>query len=132
LGSPVRQPDRFTMANRKLIVILDDDASALGGIDRLLQAHGFNTEIYDTVEGFLARARLDKASCLVLDIHLNGHCGIQLRKRLAGAGVSTPVIFITATDDKATKETALQAGCAAYLHKPFPSRDLIDAIEQVA
>jgi FixJ family two-component response regulator len=67
-----------------------------------------------------------------LDINLDGHCGIALRKQLAGEGVSIPVIFMTAAGNNATREAALQAGCIAYLQKPFPSRDLIEAIEQVA
>jgi DNA-binding response OmpR family regulator len=67
-----------------------------------------------------------------LDINLDGRSGIELSKYLADEGVSVPVIFITATDNKASKGAALQAGCAGYLHKPFPSRDLIEAIEQIA
>jgi FixJ family two-component response regulator len=89
-------------------------------------------EVFGTVEAFRNGARLDEASCLVLDINLDGHCGIELRKQLARQGVSIPVIFITGVDNETTKKAALQAGCVAYLQKPFPSRDLIDAIEQVA
>ena len=103
----------------------------LTAVERMLKARGFEPEVFDTVEGLLAGADFKDASCLVLDINLGGHCGIELRKKLARAGVSVPVIFITAVDSKATKEAALRAGCVAYLHKPFPSQDLIDAIEHV-
>jgi FixJ family two-component response regulator len=121
-----------TMANSRRIVVLDDDSNVLTAVERALKVHGFDAEVFDTVEAFRAGARLDEASCLVLDINLDGHCGIALRKELAGQGLSIPVIFITGADNGATKEAALQAGCAAYLQKPFLSRDLIDAIEQVA
>jgi FixJ family two-component response regulator len=104
----------------------------LTAFERVLKLHGFDPEVFDTVEAFRAGACLEKASCLVLDIHLDGHCGIALRKELAGEGLSIPVIFITGVDNNATRQAALQAGCVAYLQKPFPSRDLIDAIEQVA
>jgi FixJ family two-component response regulator len=104
----------------------------LTALERVLNVHGFDTEVFGTVESFLDGAHLDDASCLVLDINLNGHCGIELRKQLAGGGVSVPVIFITAVDNKAAKEAALQAGCVACLQKPFPSQDLIDAIEHAA
>ena len=117
---------------RKRILVLDDDASMLKAIERVLKAHGFKAEVFDTVEGFLHGAHFDDAYCLILDINLRGDCGIELRRKLARGGVSAPVIFITAVDNKATKEAALRAGCVAYLTKPFPSRDLIDAIEQVA
>ena len=121
-----------TMAKSKRIIILDDDASVLTAVERVLKMHGFDAEVYHTVEAFREGARFDDASCLVLDIHLDGHCGIELRKQLARDGVSVPVIFITGVDNNATRAAALQAGCVAYLQKPFPSQDLIDAIEQVA
>jgi DNA-binding response OmpR family regulator len=40
------------------------------------------------------------------------------------------VIFMTAFDDEATRQEAVAAGCIAYLHKPFPGRSLIGAIDQ--
>jgi len=119
------------MPDRKRIIVLDDDPSMLTAVKRVLKLNGFEAEAFDTVEGFQDGAHFDGASCLILDIHLRGHCGIELRKKLARDGISVPVIFITAVDSKATKEAALRAGCVAYLNKPFPSRDLIDAIEQV-
>ena len=66
------------MASRKLIIVLDDDASVLGALDRVLKAHRFDTQVFDTVEGFLGGARLSEASCLVLDVNLNGASGIEL------------------------------------------------------
>jgi len=118
------------MASRKLIAVLDDDASVLGAVERVLKAHGFDAEVFDTVEGFLGGARLDDASCLVLDVNLKGMSGIDLSRELTRSGVSLPVIFITGVENEATRKAALQAGCLAYLHKPFPSRYLIEAIEQ--
>jgi FixJ family two-component response regulator len=121
----------LSKATHKRIIVLDDDASVLTAIERVLTLSGFEAETFDTVAGFLDGAHFDDASCLVLDINLDGCSGIELRKHLADEGISVPVIFITATDSKATREAALQAGCVGYLHKPFPSRDLIEAIEQV-
>ena len=118
------------MPQPKRIVVLDDDASVLTAMERVLRMYGFDPELFDTVEAFREGARLDGASCLVLDINLKRQSGIELRKQLAGEGILIPVIFITAVDSATTKEAALRAGCVAYLHKPFPSRDLIEAIEQ--
>jgi FixJ family two-component response regulator len=118
------------MASRKLIAVLDDDASVLRAVERVLKAHGFDAQVFDTVEGFLGGARLGDASCLVLDVNLKGMSGIDVSRKLTRAGVSLPVIFITGVENEATRKAALEAGCLAYLHKPFPSRRLIEAIEQ--
>src|SRR5215217_1767162 len=118
------------MVKRKRIVVLDDDASVLTAVERVLKVYGFDAEIFDTVEGFLDRTRLDQASCLVLDVNINGHCGIELSRRLMRSGVSVPVVFITGAANDATRQAAFEAGCVAYLQKPFRLRELIAAIEQ--
>ena len=41
------------------------------------------------------------------------------------------VIFISAVESDVTHKAALEAGCVAYLHKPFPSGLLIEAVETV-
>ena len=116
-------------ANRKLIIVLDDDTSVLGR-QRVLTAHDFDAEIFNTVESFLGSARVREASCLVLDINLNGTCGIEL-SRLRRSGVSVPVIFITGVENEATRKAALEEGCLAYLAKPFSSDVLIEVIEKI-
>jgi FixJ family two-component response regulator len=69
---------------------------------------------------------------LLLDIHLGGMSGIELRQQLKALGCSLPVIFMSAFDDEKMRGRALQEGCVAYLRKPFPSRLLIEAIEKSA
>src|SRR5215218_7666857 len=119
------------MAERKQIIVLDDNATFLRSVERVLQVHGFDVETFDTVDGFLGGARLGYATCLVLDIHLNGTSGIDLRRRLTLSGLSIPVIFMTGDDNEATRTAALEAGCVGYLRKPFPSSHLIGALEQI-
>jgi FixJ family two-component response regulator len=55
--------------------------------------------------------------------------GIELSRQLAASVSKLPVIFMTAFDDDATREAAMEAGCVAFLHKPFPASSLIAAIE---
>ena len=119
------------MASGKGIIVLDEDTSVLGALKRVLKTHGFDVEVFDTVRGFLGSPRLSDASCLVLDIDLNGTSGIELKRQLTSAGVSVPVIFITGANKEANRQAALKAGCVAYLEKPFPSSDLIEAIEKI-
>jgi FixJ family two-component response regulator len=115
---------------RKLVVLVDDDQSVLRGLERLLKASGFDTETFPSAEEFLARASPSEAACLVLDIHLGGMSGIELRRQLAASGIAVPVIFMTAFDDDATQQAALVAGGIACLRKPFSARSLIGAINE--
>jgi FixJ family two-component response regulator len=119
------------MSSRRLILVLDDDMSVLRALQRLLKAREFDVESFHTIDGFMQRANLREAACLVLDINLNGFSGIELKRKMTETGIAPPVIFITARDDDVTRRAALSVGCAAYLLKPFSSRDLVAAIEAV-
>ena len=101
-------------------------------VKRLLNQYGFETEVFDSVEDFYKRADVGRSDCLVLDVKLKNGSGIDLRRELASAGVSVPVIFITANDSDNTRKAATAAGCVAYLTKPFLGKSLIDAINKAA
>ena len=116
------------MVSRKLILVLDDDRSVLKAVERLLKVRGFDVETFSTIETFTECGNPRMASCLVLDINLNGSSGIELRRKLNEAGIAPPVIFITGRDEDVTRRAALSAGCVAYLRKPFPSKELLEAI----
>lgn len=120
-----------TTVTRHLVIVVDDDPSILRAVQRVLQLHGFETEVFNSVEGFLEGAHLDEAACLVLDVHLQHMSGIELRRQLTRSGHSPPVIFITAVESETTHKAALEAGCVAYLHKPFSSDLLIEAIKTI-
>ena len=100
----------------------------LKGVARLLKAHGFDTEAYTSAEAFLGGAEETMADCLLLDINLGGISGLELQRQLAAAGHKLPIIFMTAVESEIDRKEASEAGCVAYLRKPFPAAQLIAAI----
>jgi FixJ family two-component response regulator len=122
---------RFVMETHgKTVVVVDDDPSLCSATKNFLDAHGYVTECYVSAHDFLDRGRTSKIDCLVLDIHLSGMSGIELRDKLRDAGNKTPVIFVTADNDAGIRAHAVKAGCAAYLMKPFVPCQLVEAIEK--
>ena len=115
------------MAPRVLVV--DDDPSIQQAVKRLLRVRGFDAEVFGSGEELLAHADVHDALCAVLDIHLPGISGIELRRELAAAEASLPVIFMTANDSDATRRCAMAAGCVAYLSKPFSAQTLAGALD---
>ncbi len=113
----------------RTIAVIDDNPSMLQGLNRLLSAHGFRVQMFVSAEAFLENAATKcKADYLLLDVHLGGMSGIDLQRRLRSSGAALPVIFMTAIDNEATRQEAFDAGCIAYLKKPFLAKLLIDAI----
>jgi len=118
------------MSNPEQIVVVEDDASMMQAIQRLLQAAGFPAQTFPSAEALLQSGAAVGTSCFIFDIHLPGLSGFELRQRLVESGVKGPVIFITAHDDPAAREAAERSGAVAFLLKPFPGRSLLAAIGQ--
>jgi FixJ family two-component response regulator len=117
---------------RKVVFVVDDDPSMLKGVRRLLKQHGFETVPFETAKALQDHDDFERAICLVVDVNLGDGSGIELRHRLAEAGVSLPVIYITGNDSDATRMAAMASGCVAYLTKPFPAQSLIEPIKMAA
>jgi FixJ family two-component response regulator len=117
-------------AGASVVCVIDDDASLLRAVQRLLGADGFTVETFPSAERFLESGHRGSAGCLVLDVHLGGMNGFELQERLVAEGTPIPVVFITAHDDLATRERARRAGAVAYLRKPFDDDALIAAVNR--
>jgi FixJ family two-component response regulator len=130
LGGPhtPRGLDTDMMARPTLVIVVDDNAGLLKSVARLLAHHGIESRTFASAEALLHSGGVQTATCLLLDINLGGISGIELQRRLAASGSKCPVIFMTANDDEATRNEAMDAGCIAYLRKPFERHVLLDAI----
>jgi FixJ family two-component response regulator len=113
-----------------MIFLVDDDYDFRKGIERLLKASGFNVQSYSSAEEFQADANLEEAACLVLDIHLTGMSGIDLRHRLLRSGSNIPVVFVTGKGSEPTQRAAEASGCIAYLEKPVSAGALVGAVRE--
>jgi FixJ family two-component response regulator len=115
-------------AQRTVVILVDDNAGFLKSVARLLAHNGIESPTLALLENGSAQT----ATCLLLDIHLGGISGIELKRRLAASGSRCPVIFKTTNDDEATRNEAVDAGRIAYLRKPFARHILLDAIGKAA
>ena len=120
--------DTDMVAQPSVVIVVDDNAGFLKSMARLLALHGIHSRTFASAEALLESDSVQTATCLLLDIHLGGISGIELLRLLAASGSKRPVIFMTASDDEATRNEAMDARCIAYLRKPFARQVLLDAI----
>jgi FixJ family two-component response regulator len=120
------------VANRSVVFVVDDDPGTLRGVKRLLRELGYESVLFPSAEAFKNHDDFEAAICVVLDIDLNGESGIELRHGLKAAGISLPVIYITANDNPGTRMAALESGCIAYLTKPFSAKSLIEPLSKAS
>ena len=120
------------MQDRNIVLVVDDDLGVLKGVERLLRVHAYEPILFSSAEAFKNHTDFEKTVCVIFDINLNDGSGIELRRRLKGAGVSVPVIYITGNEDPAVRKAALASGCIAFLTKPFAAQSLIEPLKALA
>src|SRR5713101_2199598 len=90
-----------------LISIVDDDKAVRDALQRLLQAYGFATAVFDSAEQFLNRANTHSAGCLILDVRMPGMTGLALHDYLISTGCRIPTILITACPTSGERRRAI-------------------------
>jgi FixJ family two-component response regulator len=113
---------------RGLISIVDDDESIRRTTTFLIESFGFRAAAFESAETFLKSAQLHDTSCLIVDVQMPGTNGLELQSELAAAGYDIPIIFITAYDNKVSRQRAMQAGAVAFLGKPFSDEQLLQTV----
>ena len=113
---------------RGLISVVDDDESIRRTTTFLIESFGFRAAAFESAENFLKSGQLHDTSCLIVDVQMPGMNGLELQSELAAAGYDIPIIFITAYDNKVSRQQAMQAGAVAFLGKPFSDEELLQTI----
>src|SRR6185295_15538482 len=116
---------------RKLIAVIDDDATIRKSLERLLRASGYRCESFASAEEFLLVASVCRAACVVADIGLDGMSGLELALHPKVVDLGLPVILMTGSPDPMFEIPAREIG-AAFLFKPFTSEQLLEAIVDTA
>ena len=114
----------------RLISIVDDDPLVREALTGLMRSAGFATQAFASAEEFLSLAHRDDIACVILDVRLPGISGLELQSQLT-ATVSNhriPLVFVTARDDEATRQRALNGGAVDFLPKPIRREALLNAV----
>src|SRR5438477_8945813 len=123
-GSPLSAPGRDG------IWLLDDDASMLKALGRLLAAAGFAVEKFNHPADFLSNLKHGECRVAVLDVWMPDMNGLEVQARLRRDSPETRIIFISGRDDPPIRQTALDAGAFALFTKPFENEVLVKAIQK--
>jgi DNA-binding response OmpR family regulator len=63
-------------------------------------------------------------TCVLLDLNLRGFSGLEAYEAVRARGLDTPVIVVTADPSPKAHRTALAAGVAVVVQKPFSAKEL--------
>ena len=116
---------------KKKILIIDDSTDTRLVVNARLKKKGYDTVFAADGMQAIAVAQQARPDAIVLDLGLPGGSGFIVLQRLKAntALACIPVIILTADESQESEFKGLEAGAAAYLHKPVQEAALIAAVE---
>jgi len=108
-------------AQRKTVLIVDDQSTARRALRQMLERAGYAVREADSGERALAVAAARAIDAVVLDLKMPGIGGIETCRRLRtdARHKMTPVLVVTAMDERQSLSAAFAAGCDDFIPKPI-------------
>lgn len=107
------------------ILVVEDDVRLAQALCRILEESGYGTDmVHDGASG-LDYAKSDLYDVVILDVMLPKMDGFAVVAGMRRAGVSAPVLLLTARDAIPDKITGLDSGADDYMTKPFSPAELM-------
>lgn len=107
------------------VLLIEDDLQTAQAVVALLEAEGAAVEHVEDGASGLARIGDPGFDVIVLDRMLPDLDGIDLLKRMRGAGVAKPVLMLSALGRCEQRVEGLDHGADDYLAKPFEPVELV-------
>jgi two-component system response regulator MprA len=107
------------------ILIVDDEAAVRDSLERALKLEGLAVATAADGREALEALALEPPDGVILDVTMPVIDGLEVCRRMRGAGDRTPVLMLTARDAVDDRVEGLDAGADDYLVKPFALRELL-------
>jgi two-component system OmpR family response regulator len=107
------------------ILVVEDDASIAAFVGRGLREAGFAVDTAADGHEGVAKAQSARYDAAIVDLMLPGRDGLSLVAELRRAGITTPVLMLTARRSVEDRVRGLEVGADDYLVKPFAFPELL-------
>lgn len=117
------------MNTQATVYIIDDDASVLSGMSKLLRSEGYTTQVFAGGREFLSHGRV-APGCIIMDLSMPDMTGLEVQEALLAEGIHTPIIFLTGYGSIPSTVKALKSGAVDFLEKPVDAEVLFRAVNE--
>ena len=121
------------MANKKRIMIVDDDKDILTSVRQILESNGYKVYSFDNGRDCLKKLKEGKKPTLmILDIMMPEMSGWEIQRRLTEnpKWKRIPIIFLTGRDNETAVNMYKRYGIE-WIKKPFDINELKSCIERI-
>ena len=113
------------------ILLVEDNVSLCRNIASVLQNEGYTVVTCSNGNEAEFQMLNNSSDLILLDRMLPGKDGITLTREARAAGITVPILLLTALDTLGDKVTGLDAGADDYIVKPFEMKELMARINAV-
>jgi DNA-binding response OmpR family regulator len=107
------------------VLVVEDEAPSAAALKRGLGEEGFAVDVASDGPAANRAVQVYEYDAIVLDVRLPKGNGFELCKQWREAGLTTPILFLTACDDVSDRVRGLDLGGDDYLVKPFAFEELL-------
>lgn len=119
------------MANKRVILVVDDDPGILDVIEARLASAGLATLTATSAEEALAVMERQNVDLVVSDMKMPGMGGEGLLAAVREHWPQIPVILLTAFGTIPDAVALIRSGAADYLTKPFDGKELLRRVREL-
>lgn len=113
------------------ILVVDDEQNMRTGLKDNLEFEGYDVDTAnDGVQG-LKKILDNSYNLIILDVMMPKKSGFDVCKEARKAGITTPVILLTAKGEEIDKVVGLEIGADDYVTKPFSLRELLARVKAI-
>ncbi len=107
------------------LLLVEDEVKIADLMSNGLKEEGFEVFVASSAEQAIAKNLELSFEAYIIDIMLPGMDGIQLCTKFRDAGITCPILMLTARNGLTDKVSGLNAGADDYLTKPFEFDELV-------
>lgn len=115
---------------KTIIRVVEDDPSVRNGLEYLLMSEGYESELYESAEAFLAGDAASVPGCIILDIRMPGMSGLELQNILIERKYPHPIIFLSGHGDIDIAVGAVKKGALDFLQKPVNANKFLEIVQE--
>ena len=107
------------------VLVVEDQKNVARFIAKGLREQAYAVDVAEDGAEGLAMTEIARYDVIILDLMLPKVDGFEVCRTLRERGVETPILMLTARDDKGSRIEGLDTGADDYLTKPFDFDELL-------
>jgi len=115
----------------KRILIIEDNKDLAFGLRSNLAMEGYDVRVADAGPEGLRQSEIFTPDLVVLDLMLPQMDGFEVLEAMREAGLTMPVLILSARGEEVDKVRGLRLGADDYVTKPFGLMELIARVEAI-